>query len=190
MRRSRSALRWRPSSYSSDTPSTIRRDPVSVTVVGILEHVSDTAAPAERRELPVPDGLDGLRLDAAVARLFGLSRAVAADLVGAGAVALDGVRQARTHRVGAGELLTVELPSPAAPPAEPPAAVPGLRVVYDDDDVVVVDKPVGVATHPSPGWDGPTVTGGLAAAGYQLTAYGPAERGGIVHRLDAGTSGL
>ena len=63
-------------------------------------------------------------------------------------------------------------------------------MVYDDDDIVVVDKPVGVAAHPSPGWNGPTVIGGLAAAGYRISTSGAAERQGIVHRLDVGTSGL
>ena len=68
--------------------------------------------------------------------------------------------------------------------------MPGLRVVHDDDDLVVVDKPVGVAAHPSPGWTGPTVVGGLAAAGYRIATSGAAERQGVVHRLDVGTSGL
>ena len=63
-------------------------------------------------------------------------------------------------------------------------------VVYDDDDMVVIDKPVGVAAHPSPGWNGPTVIGGLAGAGYRVSTSGAAERQGIVHRLDVGTSGL
>jgi 23S rRNA pseudouridine1911/1915/1917 synthase len=148
------------------------------------------AVTADRRELPVPDGLDGLRLDAAVARLFGLSRSAAAELVEAGAVAIDGVRRDRTHRVGAGVLLSVALPRPTAAPPRSVEPVPGLVVVHDDDDLLVVDKPVGVATHASPGWEGPTVTAGLAAAGYQLTSLGPAERAGVVHRLDVGTSGL
>jgi len=60
----------------------------------------------------------------------------------------------------------------------------------DADDLVVIDKPVGVAAHPSVGWDGPTVLGALAAAGFRIATSGPAERAGIVHRLDAGTSGL
>ena len=70
-----------------------------------------------------------------------------------------------------------------------PEPVDGLSVLYDDDDVVVVDKPVGVAAHPSPGWTGPTVLGGLAAMGYRVSTSGAAERQGIVHRLDAGTTG-
>src|SRR5262245_57922681 len=65
-----------------------------------------------------------------------------------------------------------------------------MRVVYDDEDIVVVDKPVGVAAHPSPGWTGPTVIGGLAAAGYRVSTSGAPERQGLVHRLDVGTSGL
>ena len=69
-------------------------------------------------------------------------------------------------------------------------SVPGMRIVYDDDDLVVVDKPVGVAAHPSPGWTGATVVGGLAGAGYRVSTSGAAERQGIVHRLDVGTSGL
>jgi 23S rRNA pseudouridine1911/1915/1917 synthase len=71
-----------------------------------------------------------------------------------------------------------------------PIAVPELTIVHDDDDIVVIDKPVGVAAHPSVGWEGPTVLGALAAAGFRISTSGAAERAGIVHRLDAGTSGL
>jgi len=63
-------------------------------------------------------------------------------------------------------------------------------VLHEDDDIVVVDKPVGVAVHPSPGWTGPTVVGGLAAAGVRIATSGAAERQGVVHRLDAGTTGV
>jgi len=68
--------------------------------------------------------------------------------------------------------------------------VTGLSIIYSDDDIVVVDKPVGVAAHPSPGWTGPTVTGGLAAMGQTIATSGAAERQGVVHRLDVGTTGL
>ncbi|MBC7761631.1 MAG: RluA family pseudouridine synthase, partial [Candidatus Saccharibacteria bacterium] len=71
-----------------------------------------------------------------------------------------------------------------------PVIVPDLGIVYDDDDIVVVDKPVGVAAHPSVGWTGPTVLGALAGAGFRVSTSGASERAGIVHRLDAGTSGL
>src|SRR4051794_31927128 len=145
-----------------------------------------------RRSLPVPEGLDGLGLDAGVARLFGLSRTTAATLVEDGNVMLDGTVPAKSTRVPGGAWLEVELPPPpGATEAVPPAmTVPGLRVVHDDDDLVVVDKPPGVAAHPSPGWDGPTVTQGLAGAGYRTPPAGAAGGTGGVHRLDVGTSGL
>jgi len=87
-------------------------------------------------------------------------------------------------------MLDVELPDAASPVAIDTEPVPGLVVLHDDDDILVVDKPVGVAVHPSPGWSGPTVVGGLAAAGYQIATSGAAERQGVVHRLDVGTSGV
>jgi 23S rRNA pseudouridine1911/1915/1917 synthase len=144
---------------------------------------------SDRRSLPVPEGLEGLRLDAAIARLFGLSRTAAAGVADSGDASVDGVPRGKSDRVSAGSWLEVVLPGPAEPPP-PPEVVPGLRVVHDDDDLVVVDKPVGVAAHPSPGWTGPTVVGGLTAAGYRLATSGAAERQGVVHRLDVGTSGL
>jgi 23S rRNA pseudouridine1911/1915/1917 synthase len=143
----------------------------------------------ERRTLPVPEGLEGLRLDAALSRLLGLSRTVAAEIISTGGVTLDGRPAGKSDRVLAGAVLDVELPGPDAP-AAPPQVVEGLRVVHEDDDVLVVDKPVGVAAHPSPGWEGPTVVGGLAAAGHRVSTSGAEERRGVVHRLDVGTSGV
>jgi 23S rRNA pseudouridine1911/1915/1917 synthase len=144
-----------------------------------------------QRRVPVPDGLDGERLDAAVARMFGLSRAKAAEMVSDGAVLIGGRQAAKSDRVPAGEWLDVTLPSPrSAAQALVPAPVPGLDIVYDDSDIVVVGKPAGVAAHPTPGWTGPTVLQGLMAGGYQIATSGAAERQGIVHRLDANTTGL
>lgn len=140
--------------------------------------------------MPVPDGLAGERVDAAVARLLGLSRTRAADLAEGGGVLLDGRALRKSDRLVAGGWLEVTLPDAPAVSTAAPEPVPGMRIVLDDDDVVVVDKPVGVAAHPSPGWSGPTVSGGLAAAGYRISTSGAAERQGIVHRLDVGTSGL
>ncbi|GAB3811100.1 RluA family pseudouridine synthase [Micromonospora zhanjiangensis] len=149
------------------------------------------ARPAgDQRSLPVPDGLDGMRLDQAVSRLFGLSRTVAAALVEAGDALVDGVPRPKSDKVHAGAWLEVTLPAPATAVAVVPQAVPGLRVVFADDDIVVVDKPVGVAAHPSPGWTGPTVVGGLAAIGHTIATSGAAERQGVVHRLDVGTTGV
>jgi 23S rRNA pseudouridine1911/1915/1917 synthase len=139
--------------------------------------------------VPVPDGLDGERLDAAIARMFGLSRSRAAELIGEGAVLIDGRQAGKSDRVPAGEWLDVTLPGPASITLSP-EPVPGLRIRYEDADIVVVDKPAGVAAHPTPGWTGPTVLGGLLAAGHQIATSGAAERQGIVHRLDANTTGL
>ena len=142
----------------------------------------------ETRALPLPDGLDGLRLDVALSRLFGVSRSSAADLVSAGSVTVDGREASKSERARGGSWLEVSFPAP--PPAAIAEPVPGLTVLYDDDDIVVVDKPVGVAAHPSPGWTGPTVIGGLAAAGFRVATSGAAEKQGVVHRLDVGTTGV
>jgi 23S rRNA pseudouridine1911/1915/1917 synthase len=146
--------------------------------------------PVQRR-VPVPDGLDGERLDAAIGRMFGLSRSRAAELIGSGAVLVAGQPAGKSDRVTAGEWLDVTLP-PVAPAqvAPRPAAAPGLVVVFEDADIVVVDKPAGVAAHPTVGWTGPTVLQGLLADGHQIATSGAAERQGIVHRLDANTTGL
>jgi 23S rRNA pseudouridine1911/1915/1917 synthase len=146
----------------------------------------------DTRQLPVPDGLDGMRVDAGLSRLLGLSRTVVAALAEDGRVAVDGRPAGKSDRLTAGAWLEVELPEPEAPtPISGPAeVVAGLTVLHADDDIVVVDKPVGVAAHPSPGWTGPTVVGGLAALGFRLSTSGAAERQGIVHRLDVGTTGV
>jgi 23S rRNA pseudouridine1911/1915/1917 synthase len=144
-----------------------------------------------QRRVPVPDGLDGERVDAAIARMFGLSRSRAAELIGGGAVLIGGRPATKSDRVPAGEWLDVVLPpAPAAPAPPRPLAVPGLTIVYADADIVVVDKPAGVAAHPTPGWTGPTVLAGLLADGQRIATSGAAERQGIVHRLDANTTGL
>jgi len=141
--------------------------------------------------MPVPDGLAGLRLDAALARIFGLSRTAAAAIVEAGDASVDGTPASKSDRVHAGAWLEVVLPGARAPyVAAPGEVVAGLTVVHEDDYIIVVDKPPGVASHPSPGYDGPTVIGGLLGAGHTIATSGAAERQGIVHRLDVGTSGL
>jgi 23S rRNA pseudouridine1911/1915/1917 synthase len=144
----------------------------------------------DRRTLPVPDGLEGLRLDAALSRLFGLSRTAAADLVAAGLATIDGKPSSKSDRVSAGAWLEVELPEPAQPIAATPTPVEGMTIVHEDADIIVIDKPPFVAAHPSPGYTGATVVGALMAAGHTVSTSGSAERQGVVHRLDAGTSGL
>ncbi len=143
------------------------------------------------RSLPVPDGLEGMRVDAGLAKLLGVSRTVAAGLAEAGEVLLDGQAAGKSDRLMAGAWLEVSLPEPTHRVAElDTTPVDGLLRLYEDDDVVVVDKPVGVAAHPSPGWTGPTVIGGLAATGVRVSTSGAAERQGVVHRLDVGTTGV
>jgi len=143
----------------------------------------------ESRSLPVPDGLAGERADAAIARLLGFSRTFAAEVIDAGGALLDGATLAKSDRLSAGGWLEVTW-MPKSEPTIVPTLVPGFAIVYDDDDLVVIDKPVGVAAHPAVGWDGPTVLGALAGAGFRVSTSGAAERAGIVHRLDVGTSGL
>jgi 23S rRNA pseudouridine1911/1915/1917 synthase len=143
----------------------------------------------ESRSLPVPDGLAGERADTALARLLGLSRTFAAEVVDAGGATVDGVVVGKSDRLIAGGWLQVEW-TPKSEPKIVPILVPNFAIVYDDDDMVVIDKPVGVAAHPAVGWDGPTVLGALAGAGFRISTSGASERAGIVHRLDVGTSGL
>ncbi|GAA4732918.1 RluA family pseudouridine synthase [Isoptericola chiayiensis] len=143
------------------------------------------------RTLPVPDGLAGERVDVALGRMLGFSRSQAAELAASGAVRADGRVLGKSDRLVPDTLLEVDVPDAPTGAVEVVAEpVEGMTIAYEDDDVVVVDKPVGVAAHPSPGWTGPTVVGALAAAGYRISTSGAAERQGIVHRLDVGTSGL
>ncbi|MBA2952327.1 RluA family pseudouridine synthase [Nocardioides sp. MAH-18] len=145
---------------------------------------------ADHRVLPVPEGLAGERVDAAMARLFGLSRSRSADLIAAGHVELDGKPVAKSDRVLPGAILDVTIPVEADPLEVVPEVVEGIKIIHDDDAIVVIDKPVGVAVHPSPGWSGPTVVGHLAGAGFRISTSGASERQGIVQRLDVGTSGV
>ena len=144
------------------------------------------------RVVAVPEGVEGERIDTALTRMLGLSRSQAAIIIAAGGVVCETKTLSKSDRVTSGQVIEIDLdaapsPEPIEIVAEP---VPGMQIVYDDNDIVVVDKPPGVAAHPSRGWDGPTVIGGLAAAGYSISTSGAPEREGIVHRLDAGTSGL
>jgi 23S rRNA pseudouridine1911/1915/1917 synthase len=146
--------------------------------------------PADHRVLTVPEGLAGERVDAAMAQLFGLSRTRAADLIAAGHVELDGASVAKSDRVLPGAVLDVRIPVQVDPLEVRAEVVEGIKIIHDDDAIVVIDKPVGVAVHPSPGWSGPTVVGHLAGAGYRISTSGASERQGIVQRLDVGTSGV
>jgi 23S rRNA pseudouridine1911/1915/1917 synthase len=129
-----------------------------------------------------------------------LSRSVVADLIEAGEVKNRKGPIVKSTKVIGGEWYEIILPAPAKPagltatPITPEltaqTGIKPLKIIYDDPDFVVVDKPVGVAAHPAPGWEGPTVIGALIAMGHNIDTSGVAERQGIVHRLDAGTTGL
>jgi 23S rRNA pseudouridine1911/1915/1917 synthase len=145
---------------------------------------------SEPRVLFIPEGLEGERVDAAVARMLGLSRTKITDLIGRGLVQVDGTLAAKSDRVSAGAVLEVGLDAEDSGVHVTPQEVEGVGIVYDDDDIVVVDKPAGVAAHPSLGWTGPSIVEHLAGAGFRISTSGVPERKGIVQRLDVGTSGL
>lgn len=142
------------------------------------------------RSLAIPEGIDGERVDSALTRVLGLSRTVIARLLENGEINSHGKPMQKSERVHAGQVIEILMPDTAVGEPIPLTPIEGLSIVYDDDSIVVINKPVGCAAHPSPGWTGPTVVGALTAAGYRVSTSGAAERAGIVHRLDVGTSGL
>jgi 23S rRNA pseudouridine1911/1915/1917 synthase len=144
----------------------------------------------ELRILSVPEGVAGERIDSALVRVLGLSRSAIVRLIDDGDITSGGVALGKSERVSAAQVIEVLLPETIERQAIPLTPLEGLDVIYNDDHIVVINKPVGCAAHPSPGWHGPTVVGALAAAGYTISTSGAAERAGIVHRLDVGTSGL
>lgn len=144
----------------------------------------------ESRTLIVPEGVAGERIDSALTRVLGLSRTAIVRLIEDGDISSDGRALTKSERVTAGQMLEVLMPEQINQDPIPLTPLEGLSIIYNDDEIVVVDKPIGCAAHPAPGWTGPTVIGALIAAGYTISTSGPAERAGIVHRLDAGTSGL
>jgi 23S rRNA pseudouridine1911/1915/1917 synthase len=144
----------------------------------------------ELRTLSVPEGVAGERIDSALTRVLGLSRTAVVKLLEDGDITTGGKAMPKSDRVTAGQVIDVLMPASVNTDPIPLTPLEGLTIIYDDQDIVVIDKPIGCAAHPSPGWTGPTVVGALMAAGYSVSTSGPAERQGIVHRLDVGTSGL
>jgi len=143
----------------------------------------------QHRSLPVPDGLVGERVDVAVAKLLGFSRTFAGEVIENGGVEVDGRVAIKSDRLSADVLLSIVWDDPREPEIVP-VVIADMQIVCDDDDIVIVSKPPFLAAHPSLGWEGDTVLGALAGAGYRIATSGPPERQGIVHRLDVGTSGL
>jgi 23S rRNA pseudouridine1911/1915/1917 synthase len=149
---------------------------------------STAAAPHGNREITATT--DGERLDQLVARGAGLSRTRAKILIEAGHVSAGAatIRDAN-HRVKQGQSFVVAIPEPEDP--EPKAEPIALKVLYEDDDLLVIDKPAGLVVHPAPGHHGGTLVNALLAhCGASLSGIGGVRRPGIVHRLDKDTSGL
>lgn len=144
----------------------------------------------ELRTLVVPEGVEGERVDSALTRVLGLSRTAVVRLLENDEIRSQGSPMTKSDRVLGGQVIEILMPDTTIQEAVPSTPLQGLSIIYDDDAIVVIDKPVGCAAHPSPGWTGPTVIGALAAAGYSISTSGAPERAGIVHRLDVGTTGL
>lgn len=139
------------------------------------------------RLVPAPDALIGKRFDVAVSKMLGVSRSKAVELIDAGEVSILQRALSKSGTLSKGDTVQFDL---RGKQLEPEPLAEDMTVVYEDEDVVVVDKPVGVAAHVSVGWTGPTVLGSLQARGVHITALGAPGRQGIVSRLDVGTSGL
>ena len=142
------------------------------------------------RVLPVPDARVGERLDAGLSKMLGISRTRAIALIEDGKVLVDGQIAPKSLKLEADQLIAVDLDEAASEVRVEAEDVAELKIVFQDEHIIVVDKPAGVVSHPSQGFDGPSVPGVLLARGIQLSTSGASERQGIVQRLDVGTSGL
>ena len=137
----------------------------------------------------VVDAVDGMRADAAAALLFGVSRSQAARMIEAGEITVDGRRAEKKEVLSLGQKLEMTVPE-AAPCEALPEDIP-LDVVYEDADVIVINKPSGMVVHPAPGHEtGTLVSALLFHCGDSLSGVGGVMRPGIVHRIDRQTSGL
>lgn len=152
--------------------------------------------PGATARIEVTPDRAGRRADAVLAEVLGLSRSALADWFSRGLVRAEsrtGRRDrvlAKSAKAVAGEVLAVDVPDDPDPLEVRAERVDALRILHEDEHLIAVDKPTGVAAHPSPGWAGPTVVGALAALGHDISTSGAPERQGIVHRLDVGTTGV
>lgn len=145
---------------------------------------------SEVKQVFIPDGLAGLRVDAGLSKALGISRTRISELIDEGAVSIDGKLLAKSDRLQEGSLVSISMQERKDRLLIQADEVADFKVVFQDEHLIVIDKPAGVAAHPSVGWDGPTVPGALLSLGIQLSTSGAQERQGIVQRLDVGTSGL
>lgn len=140
------------------------------------------------QRVTVPDALDGERVDRALALLLDRPRTTVAALTDAGCVEVDGSRVSKSHRLAAGDTVTVD--EAVSAPSSPSAAPVDVDVRYSDDDLVVVAKPAGLVVHPGAGHRDDTLVQGLLRLFPEMAGVGERDRPGIVHRLDRDTSGL
>jgi len=145
---------------------------------------------SETKNVFIPDGLAGLRADAGLSKALGISRSSITEMFEANQILIDGKPLSKSDRLVGGSLIEVQLVEKRDPLIIQADNVEDFKVIFQDDHIIVIDKPAGVAAHPSMGWDGPTVPGALLALGIRLSTSGAQERQGIVQRLDVGTSGL
>ncbi len=151
--------------------------------------MSQGARAAERHRLEVEATPQARRLDAWIAvRLPQLSRSRAAQLIAEGKVRVDGAPARKSHRPESGEVVEIEIPE--AMPTDVRAEPIPITIVFQDDDVVVLDKPAGMVVHPAPGHRAGTLVNALLWHVSDLSGIGGVRRPGIVHRLDKDTSGL
>ena len=141
--------------------------------------------------LEVPDALAGERLDRIVAIESGLSRTEVTNLIVAGAVVVNGrVATKGSARVEGGDQIVVDMPDMSQVGVAQPDPSIDVPVVFEDDHIIVIDKPAGLVVHPGAGNPDGTLVNGLLARYPELAGVGESDRPGIVHRLDSGTSGL
>lgn len=145
---------------------------------------------AESKSVYIPEGLAGSRADVGLSKALGMSRTAISELIENGKVSVGGKLLSKSETLMAGSLIDLVIEDKPNPLLIHADYVDGFKIVFQDDHIIVIDKPSGVASHPSVGWDGPTVPGALLGLGVQLTTSGASERQGIVQRLDVGTSGL
>lgn len=180
------------------TNSANSADSADVLRSGIIPDCSDTSDTDDPEKdgadggaftCTVPDRLDGARADSAVAALTGMSRSAAARLCAQGNVTSGGKVLSKKDSVRANHSVTVILPPIASCEAEP-ENIP-LDVIYEDSDIIVINKPSGMVVHPAPGhYSGTLVSALLYRCGSELSGIGGVARPGIVHRIDRQTTGL
>jgi 23S rRNA pseudouridine1911/1915/1917 synthase len=149
-----------------------------------------SVASVQAKYVLVPDSLAGGRADLGLSKLLGISRSAATEILNSGQVTSNSQVIGKSDKLVLDQILEVELEDVSTAVVVSAQDVPELEIVYQDDQIIVINKPSGVVSHPSQGFVGPSVPGVLLARGIQLSTSGAQERQGIVQRLDVGTSGL